>query len=91
MALGGLEVVAYKKDTDYYYNIYGQLMTKSRCIGYCRLHKGMLSTTILRKKKCLDKQCFHLQKYGHHPYWKEREVKKERKKQRKLEEACNNE
>lgn len=54
-------------------------------IGYCHcyLHKGYLTSKLLRKHKCLTKNCHYLEKYEQHRYWKERERKRKEKKERK--------
>lgn len=43
------------------------------CCGYCRLHGCGVTVKQLRKKECLQKQCFHLRRYAEHDFWRERE------------------
>jgi hypothetical protein len=38
----------------------------------------------MKAKECLKKQCWHLVKNDGHQYWKQREVAKNKKKERKL-------
>ncbi len=54
----------------------------ARCVAYCPYHKYYLTKQQLKRKKCLGKQCKHLQKLEHY-FWKERErIRKERKKRK---------
>ena len=54
-------------------------------VAYCPLHHKVFSIHQLKVRKCLErngKQCIHLQRYEH-PFWSEREAKKEKRKKRK--------
>ena len=68
-----------------YVNIKNYETKRSRLIGYCRLHKGPMTVTQVKTKKCLSKCCRHFCKYKQHPYWEMREKIKLEKKRRKLE------
>lgn len=51
-------------------------------VAWCALHKRTLSVKQMRKKKCLEKQCTWLAKKDH-PYWAQREQKKQLAKARR--------
>ena len=53
------------------------------CCAFCNLHKVGLTYKQVRGKECLKKQCWHLQKNEWHPIWKARDIKKERRRERK--------
>lgn len=40
--------------------------------GYCGLHNGGLTVKQLRKRHCLDKQCWYLVRNEEHPWWEQR-------------------
>ena len=54
------------------------------CCAYCKLHGCFMTAKQMRKKECLKKQCFHLQKNEEHDVWKQRARMKERRRKRKL-------
>ena len=60
------------------YNTYA----KSPC-GYCKEKECSITVKQLKKKKCLQKGCWHLVKYPNHEYWKQREILKKKKKEHK--------
>lgn len=51
------------------------------CIGFCNnyIHKGFLTTRLLREHKCLEKNCTFLDAKTNHPYFLEKKKKKQRK------------
>lgn len=53
------------------------------CCAYCKLHHCSMTYKQLKKKECLKKQCFHLVKNEEHEIWHQRELIKQRKKERK--------
>ena len=53
-------------------------------VGYCKYHKCCLTVKQMKCKNCLGKQCLHLQKNETHQYWHQREVLKQKKKQKKI-------
>ena len=48
-------------------------------VAYCALHCGALTVKEMKRKGCLGKQCWHLQKNEQHEYWRQRELAKVRK------------
>ena len=58
------------------------------CCAYCKLHHCSMTVKQMRAKGCLQKQCWHLMKNEQHQYWRQREVTKQKRKDRKL--AINN-
>lgn len=55
----------------------------NNCCAYCKLHKCAMTVKQMKKKECLQKQCWHMQKNEEHPYWRQREVMKQKRKDRK--------
>ena len=55
----------------------------NNCCAYCRLHHCSMTAKQMKKKECLKKQCWHLVKNEGHQYWKQREIVKQRRKERK--------
>ena len=53
-------------------------------VGYCKYHHCYMTVKQMRHKECLKKQCFHLQKNDTHQYWHQREVTKQKRKDRKF-------
>jgi hypothetical protein len=64
-------------------SLYNTEISEKRCIGYCSRHHCYLSTTQLKQKECLKKQCTHLERYEHE-FWRQRELTKMRRKQKKM-------
>jgi hypothetical protein len=60
--------------------LYNTEISEKRVIGYCHRHHCYLSSTQLKRKECLKKQCNHLQKHEHE-FWRQRELKKMKKKE----------
>lgn len=57
--------------------IYGGLVENPA--AYCNLHHGSMTVKEIRKRECLKKQCWHLQKNEEHEYWRQRAVQKAKK------------
>lgn len=51
--------------------------------AYCKLHRRCMTVKQMRCKNCLQKECWHLAKNEEHPYWKQRELMKQKRKARK--------
>ena len=51
--------------------------------AYCKLHGCSITVKQMKAKGCLQKQCWHLIKNDAHPYWKQREAIKQKRKSRK--------
>ena len=51
--------------------------------AYCKLHGRCMTVKQMRCKNCLQKECWHLEKNEDHPYWKQREIMKQKRKARK--------
>ena len=60
----------------------GGAYAKNPC-AFCKLKQCSLTTKQIRAKQCLKKQCWHLVKYESHPWWTQREVIKQKKKEHK--------
>ncbi len=54
------------------------------CCAYCKLHQCGITVKQMRKKECLNKQCYHLVKNEEHQIWSQRARTKERRKERKM-------
>ena len=55
----------------------------NNCCAYCKLHHRSMTVKQMKKKECLKKQCWHLVKNEKHQIWKQREITKQRRKDRK--------
>lgn len=53
------------------------------CCAYCKLHQCSITVKQMKQKECLQKQCWHLVKNEEHQYWRQREVMKQKRKDRK--------
>jgi hypothetical protein len=51
--------------------------------GYCKLHKCGLTVKQIKCRNCLGKACWHLEKNEEHAWWRQREVAKQKRKERK--------
>lgn len=51
--------------------------------AYCRYHHCSMTVKQMRCKNCLAKQCHYLVKNEDHQYWKQREMTKQKRKDRK--------
>lgn len=51
--------------------------------AYCKYHRCYMTVKQMRCKNCLGKQCHYLVKNEDHQYWKQREVTKQKRKDRK--------
>jgi hypothetical protein len=60
--------------------LYNTEISEKRVVGYCRRHHCYVSSTQLKQKECLKKQCNHLEKHEHE-FWRQRELKKIKKKE----------
>ena len=58
---------------------------RGRIVGWCQyeIHPGALTSNLLKKHGCLEKQCFHFRKNKNSNYWTEQEKLAIRKKRRK--------
>ena len=65
------------------HGLYGSQISRTKAVGYCRKHQAALTAKTLKQHECLKKCCNALKKYEEHSYWIEREVKKNRKKEKK--------
>lgn len=68
-------------------SLYNTEISEKRAVGYCRRHHCYITTTQLKQKECLNKQCYHLEK-REHEFWKQRELTKTRRKARKERILC---
>lgn len=55
----------------------------NNCCAYCRHHGCNMTAKQMKAKNCLGKQCWHLVKNEEHPYWTQRAVMKQKRKDRK--------
>ena len=63
--------------------LYGSEFEKSRACAYCYHHHKYLTVKQVRQHECLAKQCWYLRKNEQHDWWRQREVVKQRRKERK--------
>jgi hypothetical protein len=55
----------------------------NNCCGYCKYHNAFMTVKQMRCKNCLQKECRHLVKNEEHQYWRQRELTKQKRKNRK--------
>ena len=68
-------------------SLYNTEITEKRAVGYCKRHHCYITSTQIKHKECLKKQCYHLEK-KEHEFWKQRDLKKAKKKARKVSLLC---
>lgn len=51
--------------------------------AYCKYHHCGMTVKQMKCKNCLGKQCHYLVKNETHDYWRQREVQKQRRRERK--------
>lgn len=52
-------------------------------VAYCKHHHCGMTVKQMKCKNCLGKNCWYLQKNEDHPYWKQKEIIKQKRKDRK--------
>lgn len=52
-------------------------------VAYCAYHRCCMTVKQMKCKDCLQKQCYYLKKNEEHQYWKQREMAKQKRKNRK--------
>lgn len=52
-------------------------------VAYCKYHRCGMTVKQMKCKNCLGKNCWHLQKNEEHSYWKQREITKQKRQDRK--------
>ena len=62
-------------------SLYNTEINERRCVGFCWKHHCHITSTQLRQKECLKKQCNALEKYEHE-FWHQREIMKMKRKNR---------
>ena len=60
-------------------SLYNTEITEKRCVGYCWHHRCHVTSTQIKQKECLKKQCHALERYDHE-FWRQRELAKKRRK-----------
>ena len=66
--------------------LYGSEFEKSRACAFCVHHHCYLTVKQVRQHNCLGKQCWYLKKNEQHAWWRQREIMKQKRKQKK--EGC---
>ena len=51
--------------------------------AFCKKHRCGMTVKQIRCRECLSKQCWYLVKYQDHPWWKQREIIKRKRIERK--------
>jgi hypothetical protein len=49
-----------------------------RRVGFCRYHHWYMTAKSVKAKGCLEKNCWYLVKWKQHPWWEQRELRKQR-------------
>ena len=63
--------------------LYGSEFDKAKACAFCNHHHCYLTVRQVKQHKCLGKQCWYLKKREDHEWWKQRELTKQRRKDRK--------
>ena len=63
--------------------LYGSKAYDSKCIAFCWNHHKWLTVTQMKRHECLGRRCGALERRIAHPYWAEREKKKQLRKERR--------
>lgn len=61
--------------------LYNTEISERRCTGFCWKHRCYVTSTQLKQKQCLKKQCDALERYEHE-FWRQRELIKIKRKNR---------
>jgi hypothetical protein len=56
--------------------------------GWCQHHNCALTVKQIKCKNCLGKQCWYLRKNETHDWWRQREIIKQKRKERKATLSC---
>lgn len=68
-------------------SLYNTEIAEKRAVAYCKRHHCYVTATQVKHKKCLSKQCYHLEKQEHE-FWKQRELVKTKRRNRKERLLC---
>ncbi|MBQ7295272.1 MAG: hypothetical protein IJW86_03665 [Clostridia bacterium] len=63
--------------------LYGSEFDKNRACAFCRHHHKYLTVKQVRQHDCLGKQCWYLHKNENHDWWRQREVIKQRRREKR--------
>ena len=63
--------------------LFNTMISETKAVGYCHKHHCCMTSVQLKRKECLNKQCFHLER-KEHEYWKQREIVKMKRLDRKV-------
>ena len=63
-------------------SLYNTEIMERRAVGFCHFHHCYVTSTQLKQKECLKKQCNYLKKQEH-DFWRQREAIKNKRKNRK--------
>ena len=63
--------------------LYGSEFDQKRACGFCTHHHCYLTVKQLRQHECLKKQCNYLRKNDEHNWWHQRDVIKQKRKEKK--------
>ena len=68
-------------------SLYNTEISEKRAVAYCKRHHCYITSTQVKQKECLNKQCRHLEK-KEHEFWRQRELTRNRRKNRKVSLLC---
>lgn len=64
--------------------LYGSEFEKHRACAFCAHHLYYLTVKQVKQHNCLGKQCWYLKKNENHDWWRQREVIKRKRKEKKM-------
>lgn len=63
--------------------LYGSEFEMNKACAYCKHHSCYLTVKQAKRHNCLGKQCWYFEKNENHDWWHQREVTKQRRKEKK--------
>lgn len=63
--------------------LYGSEFKSCKSCGFCKHHHCHLTVHQMKQHNCLQKQCWYLVKNEDHPYWTQRAIMKQKRRDRK--------
>lgn len=77
------QIFAYNNVDQIVKGMYGSEIDIDRACGFCKKHRKYLTVKMLKQHECLCKQCYHLIRNENHAWWKQREIQKNKRMERK--------
>ena len=79
-----MELCVEEKNMNLVKGLYGSEFRQDRACAFCKHHHCYLTVKQVRQHECLNKQCHYLIKKEEHSWWRQRQVTKNKRIERKL-------